>query len=77
MIPRGGARAAMSEGDTQRPHLSCPTCGSYDVARLFVASAHVDACLCAACGAHWDEDPTTGACHRDADRASVIVRREG
>ena len=55
--------------------LTCPFCGSYDVDRLFLASARVDCCSCAHCGARYDEDPTTGAYRGRGDRASVLMPR--
>jgi len=40
--------------------LGCPYCGAYEVARLFLASLHLDSCCCASCGARWDQDPESG-----------------
>lgn len=41
--------------------LCCPYCDSYEVDRLYLASLRVDSCVCASCGARWDEDTATGA----------------
>ncbi len=41
--------------------LQCPFCESYDIDRLYLASLRVDSCVCASCGARWDEDAATGA----------------
>ncbi len=40
--------------------LRCPYCDSYEVDRLYLASLRVDSCICASCGARWDEDTATG-----------------
>jgi transcription elongation factor Elf1 len=57
-------------------HLACPFCGSYAVDRLYVASAHVDACRCWSCQASWDEDAASGSYRLREDRASVLIPRE-
>jgi hypothetical protein len=54
-------------------HLQCPFCMSYDVARLYLASARVDACDCATCGMCWDEQRDSGRVLDGIDPASVIV----
>lgn len=56
-------------------HLACPYCGSYDVARLYIASIHMDSCECATCGVRWDEDTESGAYRGRADRSSVLMPR--
>lgn len=59
---------------TRRPgHLQCPFCETYAVDRLFLASARVDSCACATCGARWEEDPETGEYLGRADRNSVLT----
>lgn len=35
---------------------ACPTCGSREVARLYLGTLRVDACECQACGARWEQD---------------------
>ncbi|HET7476574.1 MAG TPA: hypothetical protein VFJ97_11210 [Dermatophilaceae bacterium] len=55
--------------------LQCPFCNAYDVTRLYVASLGLDSCRCAACGAGWDEDRTSGRYRGGSDRASILVRR--
>jgi len=66
---------------TERPgHLQCPFCETYAVDRLFLASARVDSCACATCGARWEEDPTTGEylgrVHKDSVLTPTSRRRE-
>ena len=57
--------------------LQCPFCHSYDVSRMYVASAGVDSCACAACRAHWDEERRTGRFQGRSDDASVLLRDAG
>ena len=64
-----------SRGIEPSPHLACPFCSSYDVERLFVASARLDMCECRNCAARWDEDSLTGEYRGRADRASVLMPR--
>jgi len=54
-------------------HLQCPFCESYEVSRLYLASLRADSCVCAACGAQWDEDPSTGEYLGRAGRDSVAT----
>lgn len=61
--------------DSGLAHLACPFCASYDVDRLFLASARIDCCECTSCGARWDENSTTGEYLGRTDRSSVLVRR--
>lgn len=61
----------------RRSSTTCPYCESTEVARLYLGSVHLDSCECVACGARWDEDPTTGEFRGRASRASVVVPREG
>ncbi|HEX4979267.1 MAG TPA: hypothetical protein VFV35_04305 [Acidimicrobiales bacterium] len=56
-------------------HLACPFCNSYDVRRLFLASASIDSCECQACGARWDEDAVSGEYKGRGTSASVLVKR--
>lgn len=51
-------------------HLRCPYCEAYGIDRLYLGSRRADLCACAACGARWHEDPTTGEVlgHGDHDR---------
>lgn len=64
-----------TSGSGGSAHLACPFCGSYDVDRLFLASAKIDCCECESCSARWDENPMTGQYLGRPDRASVLVRR--
>jgi hypothetical protein len=41
---------------SSRSTSECPSCGSADVARLYLGSLHVDSCECRACRAQWEED---------------------
>jgi transposase-like protein len=54
-------------------HLACPFCASYEVDRLFIGSTDIDSCECAACGARWDEDRTSGEYRGRAARISVLL----
>jgi len=69
------SRPARTADTATAPHLACPFCGSYDVERLFVASARLDMCECRACSARWDEDSLTGEYRGRADRSSVLMPR--
>jgi transcription elongation factor Elf1 len=69
------AAAARKRRARSQQHLACPFCSSYEVERLFVASARIDSCVCDACGARWDEDPVTGEYLGRADRSSVLMPR--
>ena len=57
-------------------HLQCPFCEAYEVERLFLGSLRLDACVCGACGAQWDEDPVTAEYRGRASRSSVVTPRE-
>ncbi len=73
MAPSTGARAYARPAMTREPvHLSCPFCGAYEVDRLYLASTHVDACACGACGARWDQDAATGRFRGRAPRESAL-----
>lgn len=62
---------------TGRPgRLQCPFCHAYEVERLFVASVNMDSCLCASCGATWDEESDSGRYRGQADSASVLMPRQ-
>lgn len=61
-------------GDPGR--LQCPYCDAYEIDRLYLASLGVDSCVCASCGARWDEDAVTGefrgrASHARTSRSNV------
>lgn len=56
-------------------HLACPFCNSYDVSRLYLASAAIDSCECRSCGARWDEDAKSGEYKGRGTRSSVLVKR--
>lgn len=65
---------ASSDGSNrQAHHLGCPYCVSYEVDRLYVASAAVDACSCRACGAEWDEVLGSGEIKGRSQRHSVLL----
>jgi hypothetical protein len=57
-------------------HLRCPFCEAYEVDRLYLASVNLDSCACAACGARWDEEPSTGDYRGRTRDDSVITPRE-
>jgi hypothetical protein len=57
-------------------HLQCPFCSSYEVARMYLASIHLDACECGACGARWDEEPDSGAYRGLSGRSSAVTPHE-
>jgi hypothetical protein len=57
-------------------HLGCPYCCTYEVDRLFVATVHLDACRCRACGASWDEEPESGTFRGRSTAQSALVRQE-
>jgi transposase-like protein len=57
-------------------HLACPFCNSYDVSRMYLASAGLDSCECQACGARWDEDAKSGEYKGRGPRSSVVVKRD-
>lgn len=65
----------MTVTDRATEHFSCPFCNSFDVSRLYVASAGIDSCECLSCGARWDQERETGKYLGRADRASVLARR--
>ena len=56
-------------------HLGCPYCCSYEVDRLYLASAGVDSCRCRACGARWDEELGSGEFRGRAERQSAVLPR--
>jgi hypothetical protein len=56
-------------------HLQCPFCNGYEVDRLYLASLDLDSCVCAACGARWDEKRDTGDYAGRGTKASVFTRR--
>ncbi|HVE95142.1 MAG TPA: hypothetical protein VNB24_09490 [Acidimicrobiales bacterium] len=64
-----------SDGPASGGHLACPFCASYDVDRLFIATANLDCCECAACGARWDEERGTGEYRGRSKRSSVLAPR--
>lgn len=68
---QAGGTSASSGGAA---HFACPFCASYDVDRLYLASARTDCCECTSCGARWDENPVTGEYLGRADRSSALVR---
>lgn len=71
----GPDRAAESESkDSSR--FRCPYCGSYDIARLFIATVRLDSCECSACGARWDEEAGTGQYRGRSSRSSVLLPRD-
>lgn len=55
MVPAVGSH---TRDDARR--MQCPFCEAYDIDRLYLASVRVDSCICASCGARWDEDTSTG-----------------
>jgi hypothetical protein len=56
-------------------HLQCPFCSGYDVDRLYLATLDVDSCVCAGCGARWDEKHETGDFVGRGVKASILTRR--
>ena len=58
-------------------HLRCPFCESYEVGRMYLASADLDTCECRSCGVRWDEDHTSGAYLGRATTSSVLTSRNG
>jgi transcription elongation factor Elf1 len=56
-------------------HFNCPFCNSYDVNRLFIASADLDSCECLSCGARWDQERSSGKYLGRSDRSSVLAPR--
>ena len=56
---RYGAGVRAEEGD-DGGRLQCPFCEAYEIDRLYLATLRVDSCICASCGARWDEDTSTG-----------------
>lgn len=56
---RYGAGVRAGEGD-DGGRLQCPFCEAYEIDRLYLATLRVDSCICASCGARWDEDTSTG-----------------
>lgn len=52
-------RVGSDPGDEAK-RLQCPFCEAYEIDRLYLASLRIDSCVCASCGARWDEDTTTG-----------------
>jgi len=76
MVGRGAIRPHHRPVTSAEHHLGCPFCTSYGVARLYIASVHLDSCQCEACGARWDEDPATGAYRGRSSRESVMTRRD-
>jgi hypothetical protein len=70
-----GSGAEAEKGDLTASHLQCPFCTAYAVARLYVASLHMDCCECASCGARWDEECGTGAYKGRASSSSILLRR--
>ena len=73
------ALASMSDqpGGNASPsgHLACPFCNSYDVNRLYLATAKVDSCECQACSARWDEDARSGEYKGRGASSSVLAKR--
>jgi hypothetical protein len=59
---------------TSHASLACPSCGSYDVERMYVAQVRLDACACSGCGERWDEDKASGNRRSRSDRSSVLLR---
>jgi hypothetical protein len=57
-------------------HLQCPFCTGYDVSRMYLASARLDACECRSCGARWDEEPDSGTYRGLSSRTSTLTPRE-
>ena len=57
-------------------HLQCPFCSSYDIARLYLASLHLDSCECRACGARWDEEAESGTYRGLSSRSSAVTPRD-
>jgi transcription elongation factor Elf1 len=57
-------------------HLQCPFCNSYDVARMYLASLHLDSCECRGCGARWDEEAESGVYRGLASRTSAVTPRD-
>ena len=55
--------------------LGCPFCRTYDVDRLFLATLNLDACVCLACGARWDEKADTGEYAGRGSSATVVSPR--
>jgi transcription elongation factor Elf1 len=55
--------------------MACPFCNSYDVSRLYLASAAIDSCECQSCGARWDEDARSGEYKGRGTSSSVLVKR--
>lgn len=56
--------------------LQCPYCDAFEIDRLYLASLAVDSCICASCGARWDQDAVTGefrgrASHARTSRSNV------
>ena len=56
-------------------HLQCPFCNGYEVDRMYLASLDMDSCVCAACGARWEERYQSGDFAGRSDRSSVLARR--
>ena len=57
-------------------HLRCPFCEAYEVDRLYLASVQLDSCVCAGCGARWDEEHDTGDYRGRASEESIITPRD-
>jgi len=57
-------------------HLRCPFCEAYEVDRLYLASIHLDSCVCGSCGARWDEEPSSGDYRGRASEETVVAPRE-
>ncbi|MGE3619481.1 MAG: hypothetical protein AB7L84_03370 [Acidimicrobiia bacterium] len=62
--------------DEENGHLQCPFCHAYEVDRLYLASLRLDSCVCASCGARWDEDASTGEYRGRAAHQSVLAPRQ-
>ena len=56
-------------------HLQCPFCNEYEVDRLYLASLDMDSCVCAGCGARWEERYQSGDFAGRGDPSSVLSRR--
>ncbi|HUF32378.1 MAG TPA: hypothetical protein VMN58_04120 [Acidimicrobiales bacterium] len=60
---------------TDDGHLRCPFCESYEVDRLYLGSLDLDACVCQACGARWDEHRGSGDYAGRGSSSSVLSPR--
>ena len=75
-MPQPSPASSLRSGSvTTEGHLRCPFCESYDVDRLYLASLDVDSCVCASCGARWDEKHDTGDFVGRGVKDTVFTRR--